>query len=101
MGADPVADNQRQTMLRGWRRLLAWEIAVTVLTVVMTRQDLALAVTVTVIDPAAIAQTQPVAKTRSTCSEGHTRRRASVNTRLGAAALVSLVGATVAVAVVL
>jgi hypothetical protein len=44
-----------------------------------------------------VAQTLRVAKIRSTSSVGDTRRRASVTTGLGAAALITLVGAVVAV----
>ena len=35
MPADQVEANQWQGMLRDWRALLAWEIVVTVLTVIM------------------------------------------------------------------
>ncbi len=101
MPADQVEANQWQAMLRDWRALLVWEIVVTVLTLVMVRQHLGLAVSVAVIDLAAVVQTLQVVKTRSTSSVGETRQRASVTTGLGAAALITLVGAVVAVASVL
>ena len=101
MPADQVETNQWQAMLPGWRTLLAWEIVVTVLTVVMARQHLGLAIAVAVIDLAAVAQTVQVTKARSTSPAGETRRRASVTTGLGAAALITVVGAIVAVATVL
>jgi hypothetical protein len=101
MPADQVEANQWQGMLRDWRALLVWEIVVTVLTVVMVRQHLGLAVSVAVIDLAAVVQTLQVVKTRSTSSVGETRQRASMTTGLGAAALITLVGAVVAVASVL
>jgi len=101
MPADQVEANQWQGMLRDWRTLLVWEIVVTVLTLVMVRQHLGLAVSVAVIDLAAVVQTLQVVKTRSTSSVGETRQRASVTTGLGAAALITLVGAVVAVASVL
>ena len=88
-------------MLRDWRALLVWEIVVTVLTLVMVRQHLGLAVSVAVIDLAAVVQTLQVTKTRSTSPAGETRQRASVTTGLGAAALITLVGAVVAVVTVL
>jgi hypothetical protein len=44
MPADQVEANQWQGMLRDWRALPAWEIVVTVLTLVMVRQHLGLAV---------------------------------------------------------
>jgi hypothetical protein len=50
MPADQVEANQWQEMLQDWRALLAWEIVVTVLTLVMVRQHLGLAVSVAVID---------------------------------------------------
>jgi hypothetical protein len=100
MPADQVEAKQWQAMLRDWRALLAWEIVVTVLTVVMARQHLGLAVAVAVIDLAAVAHTLQVAKTRSTSPAGETRRRASVTTGLGAAALITLVGAVMAVVTV-
>src|SRR5665811_379514 len=96
MPADQVEANQWQGMLRDWRTLLVWEIVVTVLTLVMVRQHLGLAVSVAVIDLAAVVQTLQVVKTRSTSSVGETRQRASVTTGLGAAALITLVGAVVA-----
>jgi hypothetical protein len=99
--ADQVEANQWEEMVRGWRLLLAWEIVVTVLTLVMAGQHLGLAVAVAVIDLAAVAQTVQVAKTRSTSSAGEMHPRASVTTRLGAAALITVVGAVVAVANVL
>src|ERR1035437_7257916 len=43
MPADQVEANQWQGMLRDWRALPAWEIVVTVLTLVMVRQHLGLA----------------------------------------------------------
>ena len=101
MPADQVEANEWQEMLRDWRALLAWEIVVTVLTLVMVRQHLGLAVSVAVIDLAAVVQTLQVVKTRSTSSVGETRQRASVTTGLGAAARITLVGAVVAVASVL
>jgi asparagine N-glycosylation enzyme membrane subunit Stt3 len=101
MPADHVEANQWQGMLRDWRALLVWEIVVTVLTLVMVRQHLGLAVTVAVIDLAAVVQTLQVVKTRSTSSVGDTRQRASVTAGLGAAALIALVGAVVAVVTVL
>jgi len=79
MPADHVEANQWQAMLRDWRALLAWEIVVTVLTVVMVRQHLALAVSVAMIDLGAVAQTQRVANTRwSSSSVDAPRPRASV-----------------------
>jgi len=45
MPADQVQANQWQEMLRDWRALPVWEIVVTVLTLVMVRQHLGLAVT--------------------------------------------------------
>jgi hypothetical protein len=101
MPADQVEANQWQGMLRDWPALLVWEIVVTVLTVVMARQHLGLAVAVAVIDLAAVVHTQQVAKTQSTNSVGARRQRACVTTGLGAAALITLVGAVVAVASVL
>ena len=101
MPADQVEANEWQGMLRDWRALLVWEIVVTVLTLVMVRQHLGLAVSVAVIDLAAVVQTLQVTKTRSTSPAGETRQRASVTTGLGAAALITLVGAVVAVASVL
>jgi hypothetical protein len=101
MPADQVEANEWQGMLRDWRALLAWEIVVTVLSVVMVRQHLGLAVTVAVIDLAAVAQTLQVAKARSTSPAGETHPRASVTTGLCAAALITLVGAVVAVVTVL
>jgi hypothetical protein len=101
MPADQVEANQWQAMLRDWRASLAWEIVVTVLTVVMVRQHLGLAVTVAVIDLAAVAQTLQVAKARSSSPAGEMHPRASVTTGLGAAALITLVGAVVAVVTVL
>ena len=79
MPADHVEANQWQAMLRDWRALLVWEIVVTVLTVVMVRQHLALAVSVAMIDLGAVAQTQRVANTRwSSSSVDDPRPRASV-----------------------
>jgi hypothetical protein len=101
MPADQVEANQWQGMLRDWRALLVWEIVVTVLTLVMARPHLGLAVSVAVIDLAAVSQTLQVTKARSTSSAGETRQRASVTTGLGAAALITLVGAVVAVVTVL
>jgi hypothetical protein len=101
MPADHVEANQWQAILRDWRTLLAWEIVVTVLTVVMVRQHLALAIAVAVIDLAAVAQTLQVTKAPSTSSAGEMHPRAAVTTGLGAATLITLVGATVAVATVL
>ena len=101
MPADQVETNQWQATLPDWRTLLVWEIVATVLTVVMVRQHLALAVSVAMIDLGAVAQTQRVAKAASTSSEGDPRPRASVTTGLGAAALITLVGAVVAVVTVL
>src|SRR5450631_228477 len=101
MPADQVEANQWQEMLRGWRALLAWEIVVTVMTVVMVRHHLGLAITVAVIDLAAVAQTLKVTKTRSTSPAGQARQRASAPTGLGAAALITLVGAALAVVTVL
>jgi hypothetical protein len=101
MPADHVEVSEWQEMLRDWRVLVAWEIVVTVLTLVMVRQNLGLAVSVAVIDLAAVVQTIRVAKTRSTSSVGETRQPASVTTGLGAAALIILVGAVAAVASVL
>jgi len=101
MPADQVEANEWQGMLRDWRALLAWEIVVTVLTVVMVRQHLGLAITVAVIDLAAMAQTLQVAKARSTSPAGEMYPRASVTTGLGAAALITLVGAVMAVVTVL
>ena len=101
MPADQVEANEWQGMLRDWRALLVWEIVVTVLTLVMVRQHLGLAVSVAVIDLAAVVQTLQVTKTRSTSPAGETRQRASVTTGLGAAALITLVGAVVAVVTVL
>jgi hypothetical protein len=101
MPADQVEANEWQGIFRDWRALLAWEIVVTVLTVVMVRQHLGLAVTVAVIDLAAVAQTLQVAKARSTSPADETHGRASVTTGLGAAALITLVGAVVAVVTVL
>ena len=101
MPADQVEANQLQGMLRDWRALLVWEIVVTVLTLVMVRQHLGLAVSVAVIDLAAVVQTLQVTKTRSTSPAGETRQRASVTTGLGAAALITVVGAVVAVVTVL
>jgi hypothetical protein len=60
-----------------------------------------LAVTVAVIDLAAVAQTLQVAKDWSTSSAGKMHPRASVTTGLGAAALITVVGAIVAVATIL
>ena len=101
MPADQVEANQWQGMLRDWRALLVWEIVVTVLTVVMVRQHVGLAVSVAAIDLAAVVQTLQVTKTRSTSSVGEMHPRASVTTGLGAAALITLVGAVVAVVTVL
>ena len=101
MPADQVETNQWQAMLPDWRTLLAWEIVVTVLTLVMVRQHLGLAVSVAVIDLGAVAQTLQVAKAASTSSVGEMHPRASVTTGLGAAALITLVGAVVAVVTVL
>jgi len=101
MPADQVEANRWQEMLRDWRALLVWEIVVTVLTVVMVRQHRGLAVSVVVMDLAAVVQTLQVVKTRSTSSAGETRQRASAATGLGAAAVITLVGAVVAVASVL
>jgi hypothetical protein len=101
MPANQVEANEWQAMMRDWRTLLAWEIVVTVLTVVMARQHLGLAGTVAVIDLAAVAQTLQVAMTRSTSSAGEMHPRASVSTGLGAVALITLVGAVVAVVTVL
>ena len=101
MPADHVEANQWQAMLRDWRALLAWEIVVTVLTVVMARHHLGLALAAAVIDLAAVAQTLQVAKARSTSPADETHGRASVTTGLGAAALITLVGAVVAVVTVL
>jgi hypothetical protein len=79
MPADQVETNQWQAMLPGWRTLLAWEIVVTVLTVVMARQHLGLALAAVVVDVAAVAQTQRVANTRwSSSSVDDPRPRASV-----------------------
>jgi hypothetical protein len=44
MPADEVEANQWQEMLRDWRALPAWEIVVTVPTLVMARQHFGLAV---------------------------------------------------------
>jgi hypothetical protein len=101
MPADHVEANQWQAMMRDWRGLLAWEIVVAVLSVIMARQHLGLAIAVAIIDLAAVAQTLQVAKARSTSPAGGTRQRASVTTGLGAAALITVVGAIVAVATVL
>jgi hypothetical protein len=101
MPADEVEANQWQAMMRDWRTLPAWEIVVTVLSVVMARQHLGLAVTVAVIDLAAVAQTLQVARARSSSSTGEMHQRASVTTGLGAAALITVVGAIVAVVTVL
>jgi len=101
MPAEQVEANEWQGMFRDWRALLAWEIVVTVLTVVMVRQHLGLAVTVAVIDLAAVAQTLQVANARSTSPAGEMHARASVTTGLGTAALITLVGAAVAVVTVL
>jgi hypothetical protein len=98
--ADQVDAKRWQAMVRSWRLLLAWEIVVTSLTVVMARQHLGLAVSVAVIDLAAVAQIVQVAKARSTSSAGEMHPRASVTTGLGAAALITVAGATVAVATV-
>jgi len=100
MPADHVEANQWQAMLRDWRALLAWEIVVTVLTVVMARHHLGLALAAAVIDLAAVAQTLQVAKARSTSPADETHGRASVTTGLGAAALITLVGAVVTVVTV-
>jgi len=105
MPADQVEANEWQGMLRDWRALLAWEIVVTVLTVVMVRQHLGLAVTVAVIDLAAVAQTLCLARTRHTSSTtlllGGAGRRRSVVTGLGAAALITPIGAVGAVVTIL
>jgi hypothetical protein len=101
MPADHVEASQWQAMLRDWRALLAWEIVVTVLTVVMARQHLGLALAAAIIDLAALTQTLHVAKTRSTSSLEDMRGRTSVTTGLGAAALVTVVGTVVAVVTVL
>ena len=101
MPADPIEGNQWEAMLRDWRALLIWEVVVTILTVVMVRQHLGLAVSVAVIDLAAVLQTLQVTREQSTSSAGETRQRASVTTGLGAAALITVVGAIVAVATVL
>lgn len=53
------------------------------------------------IDLAAVAQTLQVAKDWSTSSAGEMHPRASVTTGLGAAALITVVGAIVAVATIL
>ena len=58
MPADQVEANQWQGMLRDWRALLVWEIVVTVLTLVMVRQHLGLAVSVAVIDEQAQTPTR-------------------------------------------
>ena len=97
MPADQVETNQWQAMLPDWRTLLAWEIVATVLTVVMVRQHLALAVSVAMIDLGAVAQTQRVAKAASTSPAGEMHPRTSVTTGLGAAALINFVGAVVTV----
>ena len=86
--------------MRGLRALLAWKIVVTVLTAVMARQHLGLAIAVAIVDLAAVAQTLQVAKAQST-SPGELPPRASVTTGLGAAALITVVGAIVTVATVL
>jgi NADP-dependent 3-hydroxy acid dehydrogenase YdfG len=101
MPAHHLEANQRQAMMRDWRASLAWEIVATALTLVMARQHLGPAVTVTVIDPAAVAQTQQATKTPSTSSADQTRQEASATTALGAAALITFVGAVVAVVTVL
>jgi len=98
MPADHVEASEWPAMLREWRALLFWEIVVTVLTPVMVRHNLGLAVSVAVIDLAAVVQTLQVAKTRSTTSVGETRPRVSVTTGLGAAAVITIVGAVAAVA---
>ena len=98
---DQVDATQWEAMVRGWRLLLAWEIVVTVLTVVMARQHLGLAIAVAIIDLAAVAQTLQVAKAWSTSRAGEMHPRASVTTGLDAAALNTVVGAIVAVATVL
>ena len=101
MPTDQVETNQWQEMLQDRRALPAWEIVVTVPTLVMARQHLGLAVAVAVIDLAAVVHTLQVAKTQSTSSVGERRQRASVTTVLGAAALITLVRAVVAVVTVL
>jgi hypothetical protein len=100
MPADQDEAKQWQAILRDWRTLLAWEIVVTVLTVVMARHHLGLALTAAIIDLAAVAQTLQVAKARSTSSAGEMHPRAFVTTGLGAAALITVVGAIAAVATV-
>ena len=97
--ADHVDATQSEAMVRSWRGLLAWEIVVAVLTVVMARQHLGLAMAVAIIDLAAVAQTLQVTKARSTSPAA--RQRASVTTGLVAAALITVVGAVVAVVTVL
>jgi len=98
MPADHVEASEWRAMLREWRTLVFLEIVVTVLTLVSVRHNLGLAVSVAVIDLAAVVQTLQVAKTRSSTSVGEPRQRVSVTTGLGAAAVITLVGAVVAVA---
>jgi hypothetical protein len=92
-------------MLQSRWALLAWEVAITALTVVMLRQQLGLATAAGVIDLAAVAQTLRVVKTRATGTAGDPvgrgRGRTSVVTGLGAAAAITLVAAVVAVVTVL
>jgi len=76
--------------------LIAWEMVVTVLTVVMVRQHLGLAVTVAVIDLA--SGPDPAGRQGPVHQPG--RRDAPTSVRdhgLGGAALITLVGAVVAV----
>jgi len=101
MPANHLDASQWKATVRGWRALLAWEILVAVLTVITARQHLGLAIAVAIIDLAAVSQTLQVAKAQSTSPAGEMPPRASVTTGLGAAALITVVGAIVAVATVL
>jgi hypothetical protein len=101
MPVDHIEGNDWREILRDWRALLVWEIVVTVLTLWMVRQHLGLAVSVAFIDLSAVLQTLRVTETRATSPAGETRQRASMTTGLGAAALITLVGAVMAVVTVL
>ena len=59
MPADHVEASEWRAMLREWRALLFWEIVVTVLTLVMVRHNLGLAVSVAVIDLAGLLHLAP------------------------------------------
>ena len=99
--ADQVEANQWEAMVRGWRLLLAWEIVVTVLTLVTVRQHRGLAVTAAAHRPG--RDGSDAARGQDPLHQLGLATRASERPRPPgwAAALITLAGAVVAVASVL